>query len=74
MFEVRSVSPLDDDWQSRDSALKEAAGRRSDFSGAGFGKRDHGWDVATFEEAQSLKVKLSQIENVTVSVREKSSH
>lgn len=35
MFEVRSISPFDDDWMERDTLIEKAAGRISDFSGAG---------------------------------------
>lgn len=70
MFEVRSFSPFDNDWQHRDTLIDAAAGRTSDAAGAGFGQRDHYWEVESFEEAQELKNRLERIDGVTVTVRE----
>jgi hypothetical protein len=76
MFEVRTNSPFSDDFQERDEKIFAAAGRQSDFSGAGVGPnacagRDHGWHVKTFAEAQEMKRRLDALPNVTVTIREK---
>jgi hypothetical protein len=75
MFEVRTNSPMDDEWQERDAKIKEAAGRISDFSGGGVGDgacmgRDHGYVVETFAEAQALKKRLETVPLVNVTIRE----
>lgn len=74
-FQVRTQSPMDDAWQSRDDLLIAAAGRNSDFSGAGCGSnecagRGHGWEVSTFQEARALKEKLESVPLVCVTIRE----
>ena len=76
MFEVRTKSPMDDRWGERDEEIYAAAGRHSNFSGAGAGcnigaGRDHGFEVATFAEAQAMKAALEQVEGVIVTIREK---
>lgn len=71
-FEVRAISPFDDNWVDRDNDLANAAGRESDFAGAGInGKRDNGWLVGTFAEARNLKSALETIPEVNVTIREK---
>lgn len=75
MFEVRTNSPLDDRWKERDAEIKAAAGRLSDFSGAGVGSnrssgRDHGWNVPDLAEAVAMRLRLSAVEGVTATVRE----
>lgn len=70
MFEVRSTSPFDDEWQHRDILIDAAAGRTSDASGAGGGQRDHYWEVNSFAEAQQMKNRLERIEGVVVTIRE----
>ena len=80
MFEVRTKSAMDDEWEARDDAIREVAGRSSDFSGAGFcteegcGGRDHGWEVATFAEAVALRDRLSAVPGVRATVREKTTY
>jgi hypothetical protein len=79
MFEIRSNSPMDDDWLEREDAIEAAAGRTSDFAGAGVGPnscsgRDHGWEVETFEEAHAMKARLEAVPLVTATVREKTTH
>lgn len=44
-----------------DSAAHHAAGRISDFSGAGFGERDLGWVCDTEWEAKKIKRALDKI-------------
>jgi hypothetical protein len=78
-FEVRSNSPMDDDWLARDDAIIAAAGRKSSFSGSGVGEaecigRDHGWYVATFEEAVALKQRLETVPFVTATFREQTTY
>ena len=75
MFEVRTNSPIDEGWQRRDKLIEKAAGRVSDFAGTGLGSnecagRNHGWIVATFDEAQAMKRRLSAVPDVAVTVRE----
>lgn len=75
MFEVRSNSPMDDRWLERDDEIKAAAGRHSNFSGAGVGcnsdaGRDHGWHVASLEEATAMRQRLQEVEGVTATIRE----
>jgi hypothetical protein len=60
MIEVRTKY----DWNGvfhMDEAAHHAAGRVSDFSGAGFGERDLGWVCETEWEAQSMKRRLEKI-------------
>ena len=74
MFEVRTKSPFDDDWEERDEQIYIAAavdGKfTSHYSGAGFGGRDHGWYVSTFEEAMDMKKRLNAVQGVVATVRE----
>jgi hypothetical protein len=44
-----------------DSVAHNAAGRVSDFSGAGFGERDLGWVCKNSWEAQKIKRALDKI-------------
>lgn len=74
MFEVICFSPLDEVWEERDEMIVKAAGRSSDFSGAGCGQRDHGWVVSTFERAQELKKALDSIPAVHAIIREQTTH
>lgn len=74
-FEVRSKSPMDDEWEAREEEIALAAGNfgTSQWSGSGMyegGMRDHGWLIETFEDAQELKRRLELVEGVTVTVRE----
>jgi hypothetical protein len=77
MFEVRSNSPMDDEWQERDKTIMDAAtGFRHAHSGAGVGHlsghgRDHGWYVDTFDDAQTLKARLEEVPEVVATIREK---
>ena len=70
MFEVRTTSPLDTDWLERDDKITVAAGRRSDFSGAGRNQREQGWHVKSFKEAQAMKKRLEAVPEVSVTIRE----
>ncbi len=73
MFEVRCVSPLDDEWEARDELIYQVAGHSS-FSGGGCGGRDHGWYVDTFEEAKELMDKLNTIPLVEATFKEATTH
>jgi len=76
MFEVRCISPVDDQWEERDKLIEEAAGRKADHSGAGHStarkvpERDHLWLVPNFELAQSMKKALEKIDQVSVTCQE----
>lgn len=75
MFEVRTSSPMDDRWRERDAEIEAAAGRVSDFAGAGVGSnrdagRDHGWTVPDLAAAIAMRLRLSAVEGVTATVRE----
>lgn len=74
MFRVVARSPFDDDWKERDEAITAAVGEESHFAGTNFGERDHGWDVATFEEAKAIKAALETVPLVRVAIQEKVSH
>ena len=77
MFQVRTTSPLDEDWELLDDLLYKAAGRKSDQSGAGKtekGKyREHVWLVCDFKDAQALKLILETLDGVSASIREHTS-
>jgi len=75
VFRVQAISPLDTQWEDRDIEMLKAAGRLSDFHGAGVcprgkGKRIHEWTVGTQENAEALRVKLSTIPDVEAIVWE----
>jgi len=80
MFEVRTQSKMDADWLARDEEIVQAAGRHSDFSGAGCGNgdpcmqkcgREHGWVVSSLEQATAMKLRLEAIPDVHATIREK---
>lgn len=60
MMEVRTKYTFDGTF-SLDAAATNAAGRESDFSGAGFGYRDLGWVVKSELEAERIKRSLNKI-------------
>lgn len=82
MFEVRCISPLDDEWEERDETIKQAAGMTSYASGAAFGlgrggdrgERDFMWKVETMEEASSLVARLNEIPLVTATLKEETTY
>lgn len=77
MFEVRSTSPIDGEWEVRDARIRKAAGRPSDFSGTSHvqrgipGIREHVWYVSILADAVMMKERLNLIEQVSATVREK---
>lgn len=73
MFEVHTASPLDDKWLERDDDIIVIAGRKSDFSGAGCGQRDHCWYVLDFDEARALMLRLKEIPDVAAYFHERAS-
>lgn len=79
MFEVKCRSPLDDEWEERDEQIETAAGRVSDFGSANWckdkiGEREHGWNVALFQQAQELKSRLEEIPEVSATIQEQISN
>lgn len=72
VFEVRCYYPFDDEWEGRQKAVFEAAGRGSDFSGMNLvcEGRDHGWIVGTFEDAVAMKNRLNEVPMVNTTVQE----
>jgi len=78
MFDVRLSYPMGDDWPARDDEIEAAAGRPSDFAGAGCGDdgcaRDHGWHARTFADAAALRDRLAAVPGVSVSVRESTTY
>ena len=73
MFEVLCISPLDEEWESRDELIIASAGRKGDFSSAGLGERHHIWLVAVFSQAEEMKSRLNSIPKVKAYIRETSS-
>jgi L-lactate utilization protein LutC len=71
MFEVHCEYPLDEEWEDRDKLIKETIEKRSSFSGAGCGIREHGWIVREFEDAIRLKEQLSFIPGAKTTIRER---
>jgi hypothetical protein len=66
---------MDDRWQKRDKKIRAAAGRQSDFSGAGVAPgaenaRDHGFICETLAEALAMKDRLNAVEGVVATIRE----
>lgn len=78
MFVVTSTSPLDESWEERDMLIRSKVGKKSTSSGAsstaGRGVRNHFWEVATFDEAMTIREVLDSIPDVTATIREKISH
>ena len=78
-FEVRVTYPFDGDF-TLDDLLSEAAGRHSDFSGAGACRdmcdgREHGWIVPDFETAMEMKYRLEKVQSgLLVLVREETTY
>ncbi len=75
MFEVRATFEFDHNFPIRDAEVMEAAGRQSEFSGAGAcrdlgGGREHGWHEPDFAAAMQLKVRLEAVPGLIVRVRE----
>jgi hypothetical protein len=74
MFRVECTSPLDGDWHERDLELLTAAGRPSEFHGAGIqhgsNRRLHVWTVTTAEEAFELREQLQEVEGADATVWE----
>jgi hypothetical protein len=76
-FVVTCVSPLDDEWETRDEEILRLAGRHSNASSAdasskdGRGKREHKFLCTNFREAQSLKRRLESIPFVIATIRER---
>lgn len=60
MIEVRASYAFDGSFY-RDDAASHAAGRVSDFSGAGFGTRDLGWVCKSEFEAEKIRRSLEKI-------------
>lgn len=48
-------------WPAMDDAINAAAGRLSNFSGIGLGRRDHGWICASEIEAERILRSLRRI-------------
>ena len=48
-------------WPQFDSAIEAAVGRHSNYSGMGFGRRDHGWVCNSEIEAERIKRSLRKI-------------
>ncbi len=75
-FEVRSFSPVDENWEERDEIIYKAAGRKSDTSGSGcphgqeIGERDHLWKVKEWKDAQDLLQRLKLVEGVRACLKE----
>lgn len=69
MFEVRASYKMDGQFadsrpgygERMDSAATAAAGRQSDFSGAGFGERDLGWNCDSEIEAHRIATALGRV-------------
>lgn len=77
MFDIRCISPLDDDWENRDVLIQKAAGKKPHKAGAGktsamkIGERDSLWLVPNFDQALELKKRLEQVPGVRcVTIRE----
>ncbi len=70
MFEVRLTYEMGGDWQEVDDAIETAAGRLSEWAGAGVSGRDHGWHAPSFDDALALKVQLEAVPGVRVTIRE----
>lgn len=60
MIEVRAKYSWNGSFEM-DDAAHHAAGRISDFSGAGFGERDLGWVCKSEIEAERMKRALDKI-------------
>jgi hypothetical protein len=67
MFVVRSYSPFDRKWKERDKEIIAAAGRPTNFSGAGVA-RIHHWITETAREADDIKRRLETVPDVSVVV------
>ncbi len=59
-FEVRTEYTFNGSFVFDEVAFK-AAGRTSDFSGSGFGRRDLGWNCRSEFEAERIKHALDKI-------------
>jgi hypothetical protein len=74
VFDVRSLSPLDDRWEARDAELTVAAGCRSNSSGTEGRFREHVWLMATLNQARRLRKYLLAVPGVMqVTIREHTS-
>jgi len=70
MFAVIAKSPLDRDWEYRDSLIYKAAGRRSDLSVASKEGREHTWYVHSADDAVAMKDRLNKVDDVDATWRE----
>jgi len=53
-IQLRISFSLDEEFDVLSDRARELAGRTSDWSGAGSGVRDMGWECDTFEEANKI--------------------
>ncbi len=74
MFQVRTRSPLDGNWERRNQELMERAGFRSDGWGTDKIDVEHVWLVEEFNDALRMKKRLESVPNVKVSIREHTTH
>lgn len=75
MFDVRTLSPIDERWEERDAELILAVGCRSDARGTTTSKdgqhlREHVWYVATLRGALRYKKYLERVDKVLVTIKE----
>ena len=71
MFEVRVSFDFDDDFVLNDDRLHAVAGASS-HSGAGMGRRDHGFERSKFQDAFELKEQIKrEFPSWNVTMREK---
>ncbi len=72
MFQVRTESPVDENWEQRNLDLIQKAGKRSDLWGTTNKMVEHIWLVWDFDEALQLKGCLELVDGVEVFVQEHS--
>lgn len=71
MFEVRVTYTIGENWELIDTQLRNAALRRSSYSGTDGKTRYHCWYVIDFDQARELRDRLSVVAGVSATVREK---
>lgn len=73
IFQIRTLSPLDDRWEARDELIETAAGRKADKSIAGGSVVEHLWFVRDFDEGQLMRKRLCLVVDVSATMSEKTS-
>jgi Ser-tRNA(Ala) deacylase AlaX len=70
VFDVRTLSPIDDGWEERDAGMIIAAGCRSSSSGTEGKSREHVWHVGTLAQAVRLRKALEKVPGVRATINE----